>query len=108
VLVLFRSILLITRHLYEKKVNEKIKISILCLTYTFQKSRRLYNVEKYGTTRQAKDDTIKGDVRCPCWITEATETHSEYVILLVFAQQQWLRGLASMLSLYVRGIACLF
>jgi len=25
-----------------------------------------------------------------CWITEATNTHSQYVILFVFPLQQWL------------------
>jgi len=87
-----------------KKLLKKSKY-IFCLKYTFQKSRRLYNVEKYGTARQGKDNIKRGGIRCPCWITGATETHSEYVILLVFAQQQWLRRIASMLSLYVSGIA---
>jgi hypothetical protein len=25
-----------------------------------------------------------------CWITKATHTHLEYVILIAFTQQQWL------------------
>jgi len=30
-------------------------------------------------------------VRCiACWTTKATDMHSEYVILIVFPQQQWL------------------
>ena len=89
-LIISRSILLIIRNLYETKVIEKIKIHILCSKYVFRKSRRLYNVEKYGTSRQAKDYNIKGCMRLACWITKATETHSEYVILLPFAQQQCL------------------
>jgi hypothetical protein len=32
-----------------------------------------------------------------CWITKATDTHSEYVILIAFPRQPWLRELASML-----------
>jgi hypothetical protein len=32
------------------------------------------------------------------WITEAADTHSEYVILTAFPRQQWLRERASMLS----------
>jgi len=65
-------------------------------------------VAKYGTAKQTTDDNIEGGVRCACWITEATETHSECVIRLVFAQQQWLRKLASMLSLYVNVLPVLF
>jgi hypothetical protein len=37
-------------------------------------------VEKYGTARQATDDSIIGRMRFACWITNATDTHSEYVI----------------------------
>jgi hypothetical protein len=32
-----------------------------------------------------------------CWIIRATDTHSEYEILIAFAQQQWLLECASML-----------
>jgi hypothetical protein len=33
------------------------------------------------------------------WITKATDTHSEYVILVAFPQQQWLRERSSILRL---------
>ena len=37
-------------------------------------------------------------MRVTCWITKATNTHSEFVILIVFfQQQQWLHERASML-----------
>jgi hypothetical protein len=32
-----------------------------------------------------------------CWLPKATNTHSEYVILIVFPLQQWLHESASML-----------
>ena len=32
-----------------------------------------------------------------CWIPKATDTHSEYVILIAFPLQQWLHERASML-----------
>jgi hypothetical protein len=32
-----------------------------------------------------------------CWITKATDTHSEYVILIAFPLQQWSRERASIL-----------
>ena len=41
-----------------------------------------------------------------CWIPKATNTHSEYVILIAFPQQQWLHERASMLR--HTYIACLF
>jgi hypothetical protein len=44
-------------------------------------------------------------MRFACWITKATDTHSEYVILLALPRQQWLHERASMLR--HTYIACL-
>jgi hypothetical protein len=48
------------------------------------------NVEKYGQTRQATYNLTR---RTPfvCWIAKNIDTHSEYVILLGFTRQHWLR-----------------
>jgi hypothetical protein len=56
-------------------------------------------VEKYGTARQATDDNIIRRMRFACWITKATNTHSEYVKFIAFPRQKWLRERASMLRL---------
>ena len=40
--------------------------------------------EKCGRARQATDDNIIRRIRIACWITKATNTHSEYVILTAF------------------------
>ena len=63
-------------------------------------------MEKYGKARQATYDNIIRCMRIASWITKATDTHSEYVILIV-VQQQWLRERASMLRLYVHCLSCL-
>jgi hypothetical protein len=47
------------------------------------------NVEKYGRARQATDDNISQCMCSACWVAKATNTHSEYVILIAFPQQQW-------------------
>jgi hypothetical protein len=84
--------------MFQTKVVEKIKIHILCSITFFQKSCRLWdNVRKYGTARQATDYNITQRMRFACWITKATDTHSEYVILIAFPHQQWLRERAFML-----------
>jgi hypothetical protein len=44
-------------------------------------------------------------MRFACWITKDTDTHSEYVILSIFAQQQWLRESATLFRLKLH---CLF
>ena len=45
---------------------------------------------KYGRVRQATDDNIIRRVRVARSITEATDAHSEYVILIAFPLHQWL------------------
>ena len=40
--------------------------------------------EKYCTAGQTADDSILRRMRIACWITKATGTHSEYVIIIVF------------------------
>jgi hypothetical protein len=74
--------------------------------FFFRKSCRLWdNVEKYGTARQAADhDTIRR-MRFAWWIPKATNTHSQYVILIAFPLQQWLHERASILR--YTYIACL-
>jgi hypothetical protein len=57
--------------------------------------------KKYGTARQATDDNIIRRMRVAFWIAKATVTHSEYVILIAFTRQQWLRERASILWFYV-------
>jgi len=47
--------------MFQAKVVEKIKTHILCSIHFFpRKSHRLWeNVENCGTTRQARDDTVR-------------------------------------------------
>jgi hypothetical protein len=44
-------------------------------------------------------------MRIACWVTKATDTRSEYVILIAFPRQQWLHERTSMLRYMY--IACL-
>ena len=42
-------------------------------------------------------------MRITCWINKATNTHSEYVIIIAFSLQQWLHERASMLHYSTLG-----
>jgi hypothetical protein len=53
-------------------------------------------VEKYHKAEQATDENIIQHMHFACWITTATDTHSEYVVLIAFPQQQWLHERTSM------------
>jgi hypothetical protein len=54
-------------------------------------------VEKYSRAGQDTDDKIIRRMRIACWIPKATNTHSEYVILIAGPMQQWLHESVSML-----------
>ena len=62
------------------------------------KSCRLWNnVEKRCTAAWATDDIVTWRMRIACWIPKATNTQSQYVILIALPLQQWLHECLSML-----------
>ena len=44
--------------------------------------------------------------RFACWIPNATDTYSEYAILIAFPLQQWLHERAPVLHVYVHCLSC--
>ena len=50
-----------------------------------------------GTAGEATDDNRIRRMRFACRITNATNTHSEYVIIIAFPRRKWLRERAVML-----------
>jgi hypothetical protein len=76
-----------------------MRTHILCqIIFSPRKSCHLWDkVEKYGRAKHSTNDNIIRRMRFACWITKATDTHSEYLILMTFPQQQWLRERVSML-----------
>ena len=105
-LIIYHSVLLRTRNVVDKFVNE-IKTRILCAINFFspRKSCRLWdNVEKYCTAGQPTDDNI-AHAHC---ILKATNTHTEYVIFVAFPRKQWLYESASMLRLSVYWFSFFF
>jgi hypothetical protein len=47
--------------------------------------------------RQTTDDSIIRRMRIARWITQAADTHSEFVMLIAFPLQRWLHERPSML-----------
>jgi len=75
-------------------INVEIHITNFMFNNVFQKSCRVWdNMGKYCTAGQV----AIWRVRIACCIPEATNKHSEYVLLLVFSVQQWLHQRASTL-----------
>jgi len=52
---------------------------------------------KYYKSGQTTSGNIIRHLRVACWLPKATDTHSEYVILIAFPLQEWLHERALML-----------
>jgi len=59
-------------------------------------------VKKYSRASWVKHDNTIRHTSFAHWITKATNTPPEYVILITFSRQQWLRGRALFLRLYIQ------
>jgi hypothetical protein len=87
--------------MFQTKVVEEPQTHVLCsITFSRKSCRLRDNVEKYGGARQATVDNIIRRTRFECWITKATNRNSQYVIIIAFPRQQWLRQSSSLLTLY--------
>jgi hypothetical protein len=60
-------------------------------------------VENFVGAKQAGDEYIVKRMRIACWVTKATDTRSECVILTGFPQQQWSRERAIIFSFTYTG-----
>jgi hypothetical protein len=90
--------------MFQTKIVEEVKTHILCSGTVFRKSRGFWdNMENFCRAGQA---TAIWCTRIACWIPKDIDTHSEYVILIAFPLQQWLRERASVLRLYVHSLSC--
>jgi hypothetical protein len=98
------------REKFQTKVVQKIKTDILYSVNSFQKSYRLWgNVEKQGKTRWTADENIIQRMRSACWITKATNTHSEHVTLIAIPLQQWQHeGLSILRYTYIACLVVLY
>ena len=94
--------------MFQIKAVEKINTHILFSIFFFSKIMPVKdNVEKCGGARHATDDNIIQHMRFACWITKATDTHLEYVILVAFPLQEWFQDSASVLRhTYIASVVC--
>ena len=88
--------------MFQTRVVEKIT-HILCVQEHSLDNLAIYEKmwKKKNTVEPRKPQIIIWRVRFARWIPKATNTHSEYVILIAFQRQQWLRERASVLHLYL-------
>ena len=77
--------------MFQKNTVEKIKTHILCSIFFFSKKHVFFcdYVKKYRRAAgQPADENMKRRMHIACWIPEATNTHSQYIMLIGFPLQQ--------------------
>ena len=67
--------------MFQTKVVKKIKTHILC-SITFFENRAVYEIMWKSTVERGRPQMTTWRMRIACWIPKATNTHSEYVILI--------------------------
>jgi hypothetical protein len=83
--------------MFRTKVVEKIKTHFIFNNFFFWKTVLYGRMWKYIVELDRPQMNV-WCMRFDCWITEATATHSEYVILIAFPLQQCLQERASLLQ----------
>jgi len=81
----------------QTNVVEKIKTSILCLVTFFPEKLPFNEIVWKNTVEQDRPHMTIWRMRFAWWITKATDTYSEYVILNTFPLEQWLQERTSLL-----------
>ena len=85
---------------YTKAVENSKTLHICSINFPQRSCCWRGHVEKRGRNRQSDDNIIRR-TRIACWITKATDTHSEYATFIAFPTAKWLRERASVLRLYI-------
>ena len=87
--------------MFQTKAVEKIETRILCLVTFFPlENRAVHEIMWKNTVRPDRPQIRR--MRFACCVRKATNTHSEYALLVVFPLQQWLHECAS-ITLYVHS-----
>jgi len=94
---LFYLTQVLEREMFQTEVVKKIKTHILCSMPFFFENRAIYNIMWKNTVDAGRPQINIWHMRIECWITKATNTHSQYVIFTDFLMQPWLHKGASKL-----------
>ena len=92
-----RSVLAIMRNVSDKSCRETHIVRFMFDNLFFPENRGVYEIMWKNIVERVRPQMTTWLMRIACWITKATNTHSEFVILIAFPLQQRLYERASML-----------
>jgi hypothetical protein len=92
----------------EKVCRENQNTNFVFKNYFFLKNRTFYEIiwGKYGTDSQITDNNILRRMRVARWLTKATDTHFEYVIIITLYRATMVMRTRPTLMFYVRRLCC--
>ena len=82
------------------KIVQEIETHIL-YSVTSPKNRAVYKIMWKNTVEPDRPHMTIWRMRTACWITKATNTHSQYAILIAFPLQQLVHELTSLRYTYI-------
>jgi hypothetical protein len=97
-------ILLIMGNVLEKSCRENQNTYFMFSNFFPNIKAFMRHAEKYGTAGQATDKNTIWRMHFSCWLTEATDTHSEYVIFIFHGNNTFTN--APVFSLYEHCQSC--
>ena len=78
--------------------NQNTRFMFSNFSFIETENRTVYEIMWKNTVQSDGQHMTIWRLRTACWISKATKTYSEYVILIDFPPQQWFRERASLLS----------
>jgi len=85
-----RSVLLRTRNGSDKICGEDQNTYFISNKFLFE-NHAVYEITWKNIIEPGRTQMTIWHIRIACWITKATNTPSEYVLIIASPQQQWLR-----------------
>ena len=101
-----RRVILRMRNVSDESCREYQNTLFVCNNLFFTENHAIYEVIWKNMVEPDGPQMTIWRVRFACWITKATNTIPEYVIITAFPRQKWLSERASVLCLYIYCLPC--
>jgi hypothetical protein len=95
-MIISRSVIFGMKNISDKSFRESRNTHFM-FSYFFFVNHAIYEIIWNCTVEQGRPQMTIWRMRMACWITKVTNTHTEYVILIAFPQQQYLHERSSLL-----------
>ena len=83
-----------------------IYIYIVFSDLSFSKTGGVYEIPWKNIVQADSPEMTIWRIRIACWIPKATDTHSQYVIIIAFPLQHWLTRTDHNVELYIACLVC--